>query len=86
VANARSATHRELVYELSPDDAFYVAAIAREHGLETRTWVVTAADGYRHGLRVRVPSHDTSSESMIQQEMVRQGRPGPASIPARRRA
>lgn len=84
IAEDPALTHRELVYDLTADDAFHMAAIARKHGLETRTWVVTAADGYRHGLRIRVPVDDTTSESMIQQEMVRQGHVVPASIPRRR--
>jgi len=43
------ATHRELVYDLTAVDAHQVGKIAREHGLETQTWMVTAADCYRLG-------------------------------------
>ncbi len=77
------ATHRELVYDLTADDAHQVGKIAREHGLETQTWMVTAADGYRLGLRLQVPLHDTSSELTIQEEMARRGRPRPVSTPRR---
>ena len=72
---------RELVYELTPDDASHVEGIARANGWSTRTWVVTHADGYRHWVRVREVAAASTVASTIEREMRARGRAVPVATP-----